>query len=71
MLRFKTVCRAMNIESLSFKFIKGLKNCSFKSSKDHSKWVIASNSLVPWTCVGDVNRAVSLSIMFSNNNNND
>lgn len=43
------------------KDIKGLKTCTYKSSKDHSKWVITGKSSVPWTCIGDVNRAVSIS----------
>lgn len=58
---FNSTCsgqyKAMNIKSLDFKFIKGLESCSFRSSKDHSKWMVTGKNSVPWTCVGDVNRA--------------
>lgn len=52
------MCRVMNIKSIKFEGVKGLKNCFFKSSKDHSKWMVTDKSSVPWTCVGDINRAV-------------
>ncbi|VVC31709.1 Deoxyribonuclease II [Cinara cedri] len=49
--------KAMNIKSLSMKKIKGLETCWYKTSKDHSKWVITGKFSVPWTCIGDINRA--------------
>lgn len=49
----------MNIKSLTMKAIKGLENFWYKSSEDHSKWVITGNKSVPWSCIGDLNRAVS------------
>lgn len=57
----------MNIKSLAIKNIKGLESCTFESFKDHSKWVIPERSSVPWTCIGDVNRAVSLLELFYDN----
>lgn len=52
----------MNIKALTMKGIKGLESCWYKSSLDHSKWVITGKKSASWTCIGDVNRAVSLSI---------
>lgn len=49
----------MNIKSLSMKTIKGLETCWYETSNDHSKWVITGKSSTPWTCIGDINRAVS------------
>lgn len=51
----------MNIKSLSMKKIKGLETCWYKASLDHSKWAMTDKSSVPWTCIGDINRAVSWS----------
>lgn len=56
--------RAINIKSLSMKNIDGLKT-QYDSSKDHSKWVITDTSSVPWTCIGDINRAVSCSSLMT------
>lgn len=53
------IFRVMNIKSLTMRDIKGLENCSYKSTEDHSKWVITSKSSVHWTCIGDINRGVS------------
>jgi len=50
----------MNIKSLTMKDIKGLENVSYKSASDHSKWAVTGKSSVPWTCIGDINRAVCL-----------
>lgn len=49
----------MNIKALTMKDIKGLDNFWYKSSKDHSKWMVTDNSSAPWTCIGDINHAVS------------
>uniref|UniRef100_A0A2S2NYX8 Cell-death-related nuclease 7 n=1 Tax=Schizaphis graminum TaxID=13262 RepID=A0A2S2NYX8_SCHGA len=49
--------KTMNIESLAMKNIKGLNNVWYKSSLDHSKWVMTGKSSVHWTCIGDINRA--------------
>ncbi|XP_050054148.1 cell-death-related nuclease 7 [Aphis gossypii] len=49
--------KTMNIKSLITKDIKGLENVSYKSALDHSKWVVTGKSSVPWTCIGDINRA--------------
>jgi len=54
------MCRVMNINSIKLEGVKGLKNCFFKSSKDHSKWMVTDKSSVPWACVGDINRAVRM-----------
>lgn len=49
----------MNIKALTMRDIKGLDHFWYKSSKDHSKWMITDNSSTPWTCIGDINHAVS------------
>lgn len=48
------------------KDIKGL-NASYwyKSANDHSKWVVTTKSSAAWTCVGDINRSVSLTMIYS------
>ncbi|XP_026808791.1 cell-death-related nuclease 7 [Rhopalosiphum maidis] len=48
--------KTMNIKSLAMKNIKGLNNVWYKSSLDHSKWVVTGKSSVHWTCIGDINR---------------
>lgn len=60
------VLRTMNIKSLAMKNINGLKNVWYKSTKDHSKWVVTGNSSVHWTCIGDINRAVCLCSKYYN-----
>lgn len=59
--RFNSSCsghyKTMNIKSLTMKDIKGLENVSYKSASDHSKWAVTGKSSVPWTCIGDINRA--------------
>lgn len=57
---FKNIVhRVLNVKSLTMKDIKGLANVSYKSTEDHSKWVVTSKSSVPWICIGDINRGVS------------
>lgn len=52
---------AENIKWLDLSNINGLnKNYKFKNTKDHSKWAITVNSAMYITCIGDINRAVSL-----------
>lgn len=52
---------AENIKWLDLSKINGLdKNYKFKTTKDHSKWAITVNSTKDMTCIGDINRAVSL-----------
>ncbi|CAI6368309.1 unnamed protein product [Macrosiphum euphorbiae] len=59
--RFNSSCsskyKAMNIKSLAMKNIKGLKNVSYNSAKDHSKWVVTGKRSIHWTCIGDINRS--------------
>jgi len=41
-------------------------NIDFKSSHDHSKWAVAIENKAnqTWTCIGDINRAVSARIFY-------
>lgn len=48
--------RILNVKAISIKD----RDMFYRSSKDHSKWAIGTHEV--WTCIGDINRAVRLSI---------